>query len=74
VGEHTVGAILEASLCILKVSSTLISQCVQRAVTKQAVKILRLVSLMTRKKFTFLMLKKSIFFISEIAVHNHPPD
>ena len=72
-GKQTICTVFNAFVCIFKVSSALISQSVQRAIAKQAIKILRIIGFMAGKILTFFMTEKRIFFsfsIKSFFTHN----
>ena len=56
-----IGTVLDSILCESEITATSVSQRIQRTVTEQAVKIVRVSTLMTWKKFTFLMAEIRIF-------------
>ena len=62
VRQLAVRAVFNSLLGHSEIPAAFISQCIQRTVTKQTVKILRISSCMTRKIFTFFITEKSIMF------------
>lgn len=60
--KHTICAILYPFLCILKIPSAFISQRIQRAITEQTVKIIRICVLMAWKILAFFMAEIRILF------------
>ena len=56
--HQTEGTVFNSPVSVSKISSTLISQCVQRTVTKKAIKILRIGIAMTRIIFAFEICEK----------------
>ena len=53
-------AVLEAVVEIFEIAAAFRTQRIQRAITEQAVEILYIVRFVTRKKLTFLVLKKFV--------------
>lgn len=73
VRKQAFATILKPVLGVSEIAAATISQCVKRTIAKQAIEILRFICLMAREKFAIFMLKKSIFLISEIVIHDFPP-
>lgn len=61
VGNNAVFAVFNSLFGIIKVSAAFVAQSIKRAITKKAVKILRLFGFVAGKIFTFPMLKKACF-------------
>lgn len=59
-GNKTLAAVLDSGLGVGIMALTALAQGIQRAVTKEAVEILRVVSLVTGKKLALLVLKERI--------------
>lgn len=59
--HKTVCAVLISVFCVSEISTTVFSQCIERAITEKTVKFLRVCSLMTGKIFTFFMTEKGKF-------------
>ena len=59
--KPAIGAVLDSILCESEITAASVSQRIQRTVTEQAVKIIRVSTIMTWKKFTFLMAEIRIF-------------
>lgn len=57
---QTVGAVLDALVCILKVSTAALTECIQRTVTEQAVEMFRIRAGMAGEIFTFPVAEKFI--------------
>ena len=62
VRAQAAGAILNTLLRIAEIASALISQCIQRAIAKQAAEILRILALVAREILAFCILKEFIIF------------
>lgn len=62
VGKHTSRTIFNPAFRITKIPAAPFSQCIKRAITKKAVKIIRVRSLMAGKKFTALMTEIGVLF------------
>ena len=60
--QLTVRAVFNFLLGHSEIPATFISQCIQRTVAEQTVKVLRICACMARKLFTFLIAEKSIVF------------
>ena len=60
VGDHAVGAILDALFGISEIATTIASQGIQGAITEHAAKCFLISSGMARKIFTFPVLEKII--------------
>lgn len=59
-GQLAVCAVFYPILCHPEIPAALISQCIQRAVTEQTVKVLGISPLVTRKIFTFFITEESV--------------
>ena len=57
---QTVGAVLDALICISKISSAALTECIQRTVAKQAVEMFRIRAGMAGKKFALPVAEKFI--------------
>ena len=57
-----IGTIFSSILCYFKISSTILSKCIQRTITKQTVKLFLFYPFVAWKKFTLFVAKKRIFF------------
>ena len=64
VGEHAVCTILESILGICKVAAAVFAQSVERTITKETIKVFRIVGLVTRKEFAFLVTKECVIFLA----------
>lgn len=62
----TIRTVFQPLFRITEISSTFVPQCIQRAVTEQTVKIIRISAFMAGKIFTLLMAKKRILFVFPI--------
>lgn len=62
VGKHTSRTIFNPAFRIIKIPAAPFSQCIKRAITKKAIKIIRIRSLMAGKKFTILMTEIGVLF------------
>ena len=57
---EAIGAVLDALVCISKISPAALTECIQRTVTEQAVEMFRIRAGMAGKKFTFPVAEKFI--------------
>ena len=74
VRKFTRSAVLDSAFRKMEITTAFISQCIQRTITEQAVKIFRICSFMAWKIFTFFILKKLIIFAQNgflQSKHNH---
>lgn len=63
VRQHTSGTVFDPVLRITEIAAAALSERIQRTITEQTVKILRIFCFMTRKIFAFLMTEKGILFL-----------
>ena len=60
--QLTIRAVLKSLTRKLKIPATFITQCIQRAITKQTIKVLRVCPFMAWKIFTLLIAEIGIMF------------
>lgn len=65
-GKLTICTILDAPVIDPEIAAALFTQCIQRAITKQAVKIFRIRPFVAGKIFAFLVTEKRVFLIFPI--------
>jgi len=74
VGKAAFAAVLNALFCVMKITSALVTQGIQRAVAEKAVKIFGVICFMAGKVFTVLMAEKCILLPFPIFFFAHSSD